>query len=199
MSVTQGLAELKLLDKRIAKSLTNVKWTDVSHKTHTVDSEKLKKNAESEYQSYLDLLKRRETIKYAIILKNATTVIELNNWKGTVAEAIEKKSHIEYKKYLLFNMKNSLTQSQLTLHQKEDELESRLDKLLVSELGKDIKTNPETIQSIIKSFKENNKVVHHDPLELPEKIKKLEEEIEDFEANIDWKLSEANGQSMIIV
>ena len=199
MSVTQGLAELKLLEKRLIGSLDRVKWTDVSSKTNVVDTDKLKKLAESEYQSYTDLLTRREAIKRAIVLKNATTVVELGTWKGTVAEAIEKKAHIEYKKNLLNSMKQSLTTSQTLLAQKEAELDSRLDKLLQSELGKDVKTNPETIQAITKSFKETNKVIHHDPLDLPEKIKVLEQEIEDFETNIDWKLSEANGRNMISV
>jgi hypothetical protein len=197
MSVTQGLAELKLLEKRISKSLDRVKWTDVSFKNNVIDTEKFKKIAESEYQSYIDLLNRREIIKRAIVLKNATSVIELNNWKGTVAEAIEKKAHIEYKKNLLTSMKTSLTTSQNSVLRAEAELESRLDKLLQSELGKDIKTNPETIQAITKSFKETNKVIHHDPLGLTEKIRILEQEIEDFETNIDWKLSEANGRNMI--
>ena len=76
-------------------------------------------------------------------------------------------------------------------------MNNRLDKLLSSELGKDIKTNPETIQSITVSFKENNKIIHHDPLDLTNKIKELEESIESFETNVNWVLSEINGKTQI--
>ncbi len=73
ISVTQALAELKLLEKRITKSLSCIKWSDVSSKNNSIDELQLKKLAESEYQSYTDLLKRRDTIKRAVVLSNATT------------------------------------------------------------------------------------------------------------------------------
>ena len=198
MSVTQGLAELKLLEKRILKSLTRVKWSDVS-KNNKVNEEKLKKLAESEYQSYNDLLKRIDNLKRKIVMSNAFTNVIIGNWKGTVAEAIEQKSNLDFKKKLLEIMKSDLLTSLDDFKRKESDLENRLDKLLQSEVGKDIKTNPETINALTMSFKETNKIIHYDPLNLSEKIKILENEIEDFETNVNWKLSESNGQTMITV
>ena len=197
ISITQALAELKLLEKRINKSLDNVKWSDVSSKNNNVDELQLKRVAESEYQSYTDLLKRRDTMKRAIIMSNAMTNVTVGKWNGSVAEAIEQKSNMEFKKKLLASMRRSLLLSQESYKRKEAELETRLDRLLTSELGKDIKTNPDTIQALTTSFKETNKVTHHDPLKLVEKIKNLEEEIEDFETNINWKLSESNGKTTV--
>jgi hypothetical protein len=197
ISITQALAELKLLEKRINKSLDNVKWSDVSSKNNNVDELQLKKTAESEYQSYTDLLKRRDTMKRAIVMSNAITNVIVGKWSGSVAEAIEQKSNMEFKKKLLASMRRSLLLSQESYKRKEAELETRLDRLLTSELGKDIKTNPDTIQALTTSFKETNKVTHHDPLKLVEKIKNLEEEIEDFETNINWKLSESNGKTTV--
>lgn len=197
ISITQALAELKLLEKRINKSLDNVKWSDVSSKNNAVDELQLKRVAESEYQSYTDLLKRRDTMKRAIVMSNATTNVTVGKWSGSVAEAIEQKSNMEFKKKLLASMRRSLLLSQESYKRKEAELETRLDKLLSSELGKDIKTNPDTIQALTVSFKETNKITHHDPLKLVEKIKSLEEEIEDFETNINWKLSESNGKTTV--
>jgi hypothetical protein len=80
-----------------------------------------------------------------------------------------------------------------------DDIDCRLDRLLCSELGKDVKTNPETIASLTASFKETNKVVLLDPLGLKAKIKELEEEIDSFETNVDWMLSETNGKTLITV
>jgi hypothetical protein len=78
-----------------------------------------------------------------------------------------------------------------------EETTSRLDRLLSSELGKDVKTNPETIASLTASFQETNKVVVLDPLDLRSKAQQLEEEIDTFETNVDWVLSETNSKTMI--
>jgi hypothetical protein len=78
-----------------------------------------------------------------------------------------------------------------------NEINDRLDRLLSSELGKDVKTNPETIAALTASFQETNKVQLIDPLGLKAKARQLEEEIDAFESNVDWVLSETNGKTMI--
>jgi arsenate reductase-like glutaredoxin family protein len=200
MSVTQGLAELKLLDKRINKGLGYIEWSAVSTKTNRVNEADLKKTALSEYQSYMDLVKRRDTIKRAIVLSNAQTPVTIGGkWSGTVAEAIEQKSSLVYKKSLLDKMKNNVERVQSEYDRAMSSLNTRLDGLLTSELGKDIKTNPETIAALTASFMDTNKVLIVDPIELSKKAKELEEEIDTFESNVDWVLSEANGKTMITV
>lgn len=199
-SVTQALAELKLLDKRIGAYTSNsVQWVDVSVKTSPVDVARFEARVNAEYQSVQDLIKRRQTIKQAVILSNARTRVKVADWEGTIAEAIELKKSLDYKKNLLERMRSNLLLVRTRLQQEETNLQARLDRLLSSELGKDVKTNPETIQSITKSFYENNKVAFVDPLHLQYKIRDLEVEIESFETNVDWVLSEANGRTTIDV
>ena len=202
MSITQGLAELKLLDKRINKCLTYaVYWAQVRTKTNKVDESDLKKTAQSEYQSYMDLVKRRDTIKRAIVLSNAQTQVTIGTgpkkWVGTVAEAIEHKSSLTYKKNLLDKMVRNIERVDEEYKEAMEVLEKRLDGLLTSELGKDVKTNPETITALRNSFMETNKVEIVDPMDLKRMAKELEEEIDAFETNVDWVLSEANGKTMI--
>ena len=201
MSITQGLAELKLLDKRINKCLGYVEWAQVRTKTKKVDEMELKRIAQSEYQSYMDLVKRRDTIKRAIVLSNAETSVTIgtgtDKWQGTVAEAIEHKSSIAYKKKLLEKMKMNISSVDSEYASATDAVEMRLDTLLSSELGKDVKTNPETIAALRASFKETNKVELVDPVGLKQMTKALEDEIDAFETNVDWVLSEANGKTMI--
>ena len=199
MSVCQGLAELKMLDKRINKFSTHVQWAAVSTKLNPVDSERLKKQAESEFQSYTDLCKRRDKIKKAIVMANASTRVKIGAWEGTVAEAIEHKASIHYKKQLLEMMRECILRAKAAFQEQQVAGDARLDRLLQSELGKDVRTNPETIQAITTSFRENNKIELVDPLGLEVKAKELDEEIESFEANVDWVLSEANGKTMISV
>lgn len=200
MSVTQGLAELKLLDKRIKKSLGYIQWAGVSTKTKRIDEAEMKKTALSEYQSYMDLVDRRDTIKRAIVLSNAQTAVKIGaDWSGTVAEAIEYKSSIQYKKELLEKMKEHIVTVFTEYKRAVEAMNTRLDTLLSSELGKDIKTNPETVMALTASFKETNKVELINPLNLSNKAKDLEAEIDSFVSNVDWVLSEANGKTMIVV
>ncbi len=199
MSITQALAEIKLLDKRITKYIDNVQWAAVSTVSNPVDSDKLKSRALAEYQSYMDLVKRRDTIKRAIVLSNAATQVTIGNWKGTVAEAIEHKKSISYKEQLLEEMKRQILRAKEQYEAQKASVDSRLERLLQSELGKDVKTNPDTITALTTSFRANNKVELVDPLDLAAKITVLEEEITSFETNVDWVLSEANGRTMINV
>jgi hypothetical protein len=62
-----------------------------------------------------------------------------------------------------------------------------------------VKTSPETITALTNSFRENNKVELVDPLDLSVKALALEEDIEEFETNVDWVLSETNGKTLIEV
>jgi hypothetical protein len=197
MSITQALAELKLLDKRIQKALDHVEWADVKSKSNPIDSEKFTRTARAEFQSFADLVKRYDTIKRAVVLSNATTRVRVGTWEGTVAEAIEYKRSIYYKRRLLDVMKNQLFTAKELYKTQQEAVDARLEKLLHSELGKDVKTSPETITALTNTFRENNKVEIVDPLDLAARTRELEEEIESFETNVDWVLSETNGKTMI--
>jgi hypothetical protein len=199
MSITQGLAELKLLDKRLQHHLKSIRWVDVSMQGNHIDTDKLKSKSEAEYQSYMDLVKRRDSIKRAIVLANASTRVKVADWEGTIAEAIEHKRSIEYKTTLLESMKKHLQEVRAQYETAKGQMDGRLERLLQSELGKDVKTNPDTLKALTNSFRENNKVELIDPLDLATKIASLEEEISCFETNVDWVLSEANGKTTIEV
>ena len=200
MSITQALPELKLLDKRMTKIRGDVaQWVAVRHINGPVDVEKHRKETLAAYQSYNDLLKRRDTIKRAIVQSNATTRVKVGSWEGTVAEAIEYKNSIKYKRWLMDDMKESLTVNRAEFDRLKEQVDGRLERLLTSELGKDVKTNPETITALSNSFRENNKVELVDPLDIAKRVAEMEEEIDAFETNVDWVLSESNGKTMIEV
>lgn len=202
MSVTQGLAELKLLDKRLTKALKSAgDWViGGSGKATAARQEEHKKATLAEYQSYMDLIKRRDMIKRQIIMSNATTQVRIGEWTGSVAEAIEYKTSLLYKKKLLGKMKETILAADEVYESDKKDVDSRLDRLLTSELGKDVKTNPATIATLSETFLETNKVLLLDPLCLKQsKCRALEDEIDAFETNVDWVLSEANGKTLINV
>ena len=206
MSITQGLAELKLLDKRIRNIIdlagdgsSSFRFIAISTKTNRVDAEKLKKDAQATYQSFNALVKRRDQIKRAIIMKNATTPVRIGTWEGTVAEAIEQKSSMVYKQTLLYNMKRQVSDMTESMKTEQKSVSDRLDRLLATEMGKDMKTNPEVVAALSTSFETNNKITLLDPLESGKVITALEDEIETFTTNVDWVLSEANSKTLITV
>lgn len=200
MSVTQALPELKLLERRIGKvSSTIGTWCKVAHNGAPVDREKHKRETEANLQSFNDLMKRRDAIKRGIILSNAVTRVKIGTWEGTVAEAIEYKSSIRMRREMLEEMKSCLRLNQVEYQHMKDVVDGRLERLLQSELGKDVKTNPETITALTNSFRDNNKVELVDPLDMATRISTLEEELDAFETNVDWVLSESNGRTMIDV
>lgn len=200
MSITQALPELKLLEKRISKVTETIgNWCKVSHNGAPVDKDKHRKETEAQLQSFQDLVKRRDAIKRAIILSNAMTKVKIGSWEGTVAEAIEYKISIRIKRNMLDEMKNCLQYKRSEYEQMKAQVDGRLERLLQSELGKDVKTNPETITALTNSFRDNNKVELVDPLDLATKISTMEEELDAFETNVDWVLSESNGKTIIDV
>jgi len=200
MSVTQALPELKLLDKRIGKLYDEIEnWCKVSHNGAPVDKERHKRETEAQLQSFEDLIKRRDTIKRAIILSNATTKVRIGTWEGTVAEAIDYKNSLATRRSLLMSMKSCLQVRRCEYETLKNQVDARLERLLQSELGKDVKTNPETITALMNTFRENNKVELVDPLDLAAKISTFEDEVYSFETNVDWVLSESNGKTLIQV
>ena len=129
----------------------------------------------------------------------AATRVKIGAWEGTVAEAIEYKTSISYKRRLLDVMRAQIVDAMRNFKEQQENVDGRLEKLLHSELGKDVKTSPETITALTNSFRENNKVELVDPLDLAQRTRELEEEIEEFETNVDWVLSETNGKTMITI
>ena len=59
--------------------------------------------------------------------------------------------------------------------------------------GRDTCTRADDVEAITEVFLKNNPVELVDPLKIGEKIKALEEELEDFEENVDVALSEYNA------
>ena len=98
ISVSQALAELKLLRKRIQNATKDSVFTVVKKKRDLLDAAKFSVEAMASYQSYKDLLARYNAIKAAIVLSNAATKVSIAGIEYTVADAVERKKTIEMEK-----------------------------------------------------------------------------------------------------
>lgn len=199
ISVTQALAELKLLRKRIDSCLSDATFTAMKTKRSLLDADRFATQARASYQSYMDLLTRYNRLKSAITISNATTRVTIAGKEYTVAEAVERKRSIEFDRDLLEVMKGQHLKVQQEYEAHTTTEQMRVERLISSELGKDSKTSVDTVKALSETFLAENKAEILDPLRLSDRISSLTKEIEDFETNADWILSEANGRTMITI
>jgi hypothetical protein len=197
ISVTQALAELKLIRDRLEGKLHNCHFITMKTKKALLDTDKFNQNAKSSYQSYVDLMERYNRMKSAIVISNAASRVKVGDREYTVAEAVERQRNISIEKQLLLHMKRQHERVMEEFESHKEAEQVRVDRLLSTELGKDAKTNVDVIKGLTETFLAENKAEIVDPLGLEERIKELEKSIEEFTTNINWALSEVNSKTLI--
>lgn len=206
MSVHKALAELKLLDARIEKAMKECPYVVVVRNCDTkvsgIDIDKYTEQIKASYKSINDLIRRRNAIKAAVILSNATAKAKVVDQEYTVAEAIDMKLHgIEFKKELLQELKQAYNKAQSTADASNGrDLDVRAESFLKSIFSTtDIKGAAEEVQKSREDFVKKQTMVLKDPLDIQQKIKSLEDEINKFSAEIDAALSVSNATTEITV
>ena len=201
ITVTEALCKLKTINSRINKEINTSTFITVSvggklepqFKTREEFEAKTKANA----QSLKDLIELRNKMKAAIVASNATTKVSIAGKEYSVAEAIERKSSVQYEKTLLSQMQLQFAASQRKVEQTNKSAQERLDKLLEQTFGKDAKVNPDDIKTMSDSFMSKNEAKFVDPLNLLEFTEKLSNDIEEFLSNVDVALSISNSTTKI--
>lgn len=195
--VTQALNELKLLDSRILNEIGRSKFVVSAKKiekkvTPYVTKEEFNTKAKASYASINDLIARKSKIKSAVIASNAVTMVEINGVQMTVAEALELKNSIEYKKELLLTLKSQFAASTKDALNKNIALENKIDNILETMVGKDAKTKREDFKEVVEPMRANGEYALVDPLRIENEIQKLEDEISGFKSNVDAVLQISN-------
>jgi len=199
ISISQALAELKLLRKRIQTATSNSVFTVLKKKRDLLDVARFTADAQASYQSYRDLLNRYNSIKAAIVLSNASTRVSIAGTEYTVADAVERKKTITMEKDMLHQMQMQYEKVKNDYDSHTGSENARVERLIQTELGKDAKTNVEVITQLSETFLAQNRAEIVDPLNLAKEIAALNKTIEDFETKVDWVLSESNGRTTITV
>lgn len=205
ISITRALSELKLLQKRYDKEVSQLEAIAVQHghslvKNSSVKPEDFEKNAKAQLQSIKALQERILNIKTKIQQSNAVTMVKIGSKEMTVLEAIVRKSLLDNEKTLLKRLQRQLVAAndnfELATSQNEGKVIKQLEDAtkasttkLDLEIEKQIKASVDSLYPI--------RMV--DPCEISKVIKDLEMSIEDFEANVDFALSESNSLTQIEV
>lgn len=199
ITVTRALAELKTLDKRIHKAVQDCDLVKVRRKEDKWDIQEYNRQAQGSYQSLEDLISRRDQLKRRVLASNAVTQVRIGKDVLTIAEVIDRKQSIEYKKRLLDKLRSQRQVAQSLYESRVEEVRRKLDNLLEVNFGKEGKSNPENVAAITKTYHDTHKVEIVDPLNVGMKIKSLEEEITEFDKEADLVLSESNARTYIPV
>lgn len=208
MTVHRALAELKVIDDRIFKAINA--GTYVTANKHSNDKingitiDKFKDNMKSAHQKVTDLINRRNAIKRAVVLSNAVTKITVGDIEYTVAEAIEMKNHgMEFKQQFVKVMNAQLTRANSEVYRNSGEmLEEKAEKYILAFIQaqpKDSKmtANDDTVKALRKDYIERNTFDLVDPLDIAMRIDTMQDEIDEFNAEVDAALSVSNATTVI--
>lgn len=204
MLVTVALNELKLLDSRIIKEIDRGSFISSAKKSSpkvspTMSKEEFIEEAKSKFNSVKDLIERRAKIKAAIVDSNAKTEVEIDGVKMTRADAIERKSSINYEKLMLNELKDQLNIHTAKVNSSNYEVDNKIDSLVQAAYGKEGKNNikQEDYDAIAKPYREANEWDVVDPLNLKDVIEEMEKRIDGFESNVDSALQISNCTTYI--
>ena len=206
MTVHKALCDIKLLNKKIFKEISEIKIVVANKSTNNkVDGqtlEEFKQSIKSDYQSINSNIDRYKALTRAVAQSNAVTKIVVNGSEYTVAEAIAIKNKlIPIKQQLLdrilyvYNKENSLVK------EKNERLEYEADEFVRDkDLKKeDSKNLAETILKTRNDYYNTRKYELVDPLKVNNITKELKDEIDSFLLDIDSALSVSNANTLITI
>ena len=203
MLVTQALNELKLLDDRINKAINDAVLVIAAKRSEkkvnpNLTKEEFEIRAKAGYQSVLDLIERRKKIKAAVVTSNAVTKVIVHGEEMTVAEAIERKSTIDYEISLLRQMQSQWGAQNREMNMQNIRMEERIDKYIETFVVKDTsKAKDNELEAMIKPMRESGEYALVDPLSIEKKIADLDDYIKGFRSEVDAILQISNCNTYI--
>ena len=205
MTIHRGLAELKLIDAKIEKAISLIEPTGTKQKDKLVNGlvkeSDFITDAKAKYQSVNDLIERKTKIKTAIVNANSETVVSIGGKEMTIAEAINFKRVIELKKLLISTIKRKHESAKgrfITENEKVNNVALENAKIMIGKQGDDkVKPTDEDVKAIVDPFVKRNEFHLIDPLDAEKLIEKLQNEVDEFEAEVDAVLSEINATTII--
>ena len=202
MTVHEALAKVKTADDRIEKLLSG-NFIDVCKKTadkiRGVKIEDWEKDMQSRLSKITDIINETNAIKAAISQSNAITEIMVGNKKMTVAEALYMwKYGIQVKQNILLELREQYSKAMNAIERNNgDNLDKKANDFAINLYAGKEKVDSKDVAALIQKFKDDNTWVMLDPNHLADRIKKLEDEIDEFTAHVDGAIQMANATKVI--
>ena len=203
MTLTRTLNEIKLLEKKINRfSDSNVMWLSVSKNGQingAQDVAKLKSTVDGNKQKLNDLIDRRNTLKRKLLEANNTITVTVSGKTYTIAEAIDRKAFISTEKYIFSQINHQVINVKNMFEAEQSRLEQKVENTVAQALQGDGRKDPTVVAGIEKSVRDNLKIAIEDPSEIAKWVEETIAEMDEFENEIDFTLSEANAKNTIEV
>ena len=203
MTIHKALCELKTLDARIKKAIEGSVYAFANKHSNTKVSglsvSDYCAEIKSAYQSATDLITRRDAIKRAVVLSNATTKVTVGGNEYTIAEAIETKNHgIPFRQTLLNKLRNdSIRARREADNNNGDVLADEYIRSLYA--NADMKNLSDEVKKMRADFMASQVMEIVDPIGITAEIEQLEAEINAFAVEVDAALSVSNALTEITV
>lgn len=208
MTIHKALAELKTIDSRITKAIYSCDFVKaIKHSATKIDGITVKdftNNIKEDYQRINSLIARRNAMKRAVVMSNATTKVSINGVDYTVAEAIDIKNHgMDFYDAVRSTMTGAYNEAQNELNRfSGDNIEKKAEAYILSVIQaqpKDIKmaVDSEAMKKMKEEYIADNTYDLIDPLNTREEIKKLDNMINNFTTEVDAALSVSNAITTI--
>lgn len=202
MTIHRALSELKLIDAKIEKQINEVVPTGIYQKGKLVNGylqeTDFEKTAKSKYDSVTDLITRKNQIKSAIVNANGKTMVSVAGKEMAIADAINFKAVIKFKKKLIQTLKERHRQAVGELNKANEQVNGNVQRILEATFGKEnVKVGDKDVEAVSKPYLEANQFHLFDPLKVDDTVQVLEKEVSEFEAEVDAVLSEINAVTII--
>ncbi|MDB5097682.1 MAG: My1 [Cyanobacteria bacterium RYN_339] len=202
ISLTRALAEVKTLEDRIQKAILTAKFIDVVQGAADTpvdrafrSKEELASRIQGDFQSIEALAARRAAMKAAITKANVVTLVKVGERTLTIADAVALKQSLFIHTMLLEAMKQSQLQGTRQVEVLAKQLDEKIERLVQNSFQNVSKVSEEQFQSVRKPQADAFEPKLLDPLRLNDKIRALEEQLDDIQLNLDFALSEVNART----
>lgn len=209
MTIHRALAELKVLDDRISKAISETSFVvsnkHSNEKIRGLSIDEFRAGMKAGYQKADDLIRRRNAIKRAVVLSNASTRVRLGAEEYSVSEAIELMNHgMRFYTHMLDVMSRQLTLAEQELNANSGaELERRAEAFVLSVIQAQPKekltADSDAMKALRKQYMENNAYDLIDPLKVRDRIAELEKRISGFLTEVDAALSVSNAVTTVTI
>lgn len=205
MTVHKALSELKVIDSRIDNAYSDFVLANKhsNDKILGIPLDEVKSKMKSSYQKVIDLIKRRNAMKRAVVLSNACTIVKIDGVEYTVAEAIDMKNNgMSHFINLRDSLQMQLGRSRMKLDENSGEaLEKKAEKHIIAVLDAQgdstNKTNTKEMEALRAAYIANNTWDLIDPNNVADKIEELTNMIDNFMTEVDAALSVSNSLTFI--
>lgn len=202
MTIHRALSELKVIGARIQKGTEELLPSGITQKDKLVNNQHIKedfeKKAKEGFQSVMDLIDRKNKIKSAIVKANAETSLTVAGKTMTIADAINLKGVIAYKRAVAERLKKVQASAKMHIEKNNEKVDANALELARVLLGKEgVKSGDDDVKKATESYLAANTFSLVDPIGVDDKVASLEKEIGDFETEVDAALSEINAVTFI--